>query len=365
MKEVLIIEPFCGGSHKQLVDFLVKNFADRLQLSPFTLPAKKWHWRARTSALHFTQAVPHGKTYSALFCSSVLNLAEMCALRPDLAAVPRKVVYFHENQLCYPVRERKDRDFQYGYNQILTALTADDVIFNSEYNMNSFLRHLDDFFRLQPDHRPAKGSLMAKIKPKARVIYFPLVLRHQPPVEHSCDDGGVLRIAWPHRWEHDKNPDSFFECLLRLKSEGFRFRVAVLGESYNEKPPVFEEFRASLDEEDVLHWGFLESKDDYWRVLSTSDVVVSTAVHEFFGVSMLEAASAGCYPLAPNRLVYPEIFPPECLYNTDAQLYKKLRSFCKNPSLVRDCEIRERLRLERFSHDNLKETYFKVLGGAE
>ena len=95
----------------------------------------------------------------------------------------------------------------------------------------------------ETNRRPAKGSLMAKIKPKARVIYFPLVLRHQPPVEHSCDDGGVLRIAWPHRWEHDKNPDSFFECLLRLKSEGFRFRVAVLGESYNEKPPVFEEFR--------------------------------------------------------------------------------------------------------------------------
>ena len=73
--------------------------------------------------------------------------------RPDLAAVPRKVVYFHENQLIYPVRERKDRDFQYGYNQILTALTADEVIFNSEYNMNSFLGHLDDFFRLQPDYR--------------------------------------------------------------------------------------------------------------------------------------------------------------------------------------------------------------------
>lgn len=83
MKEVLIIEPFCGGSHKQLVDYLVKSFAGKLQLSPFTLPAKKWHWRARTSALHFAQAVPEGKTFSTLFCSSVLNLAELCALRED------------------------------------------------------------------------------------------------------------------------------------------------------------------------------------------------------------------------------------------------------------------------------------------
>ena len=82
MKEVLVIEPFCGGSHKQLVDYLLGSFAgNELKLSPFTLPAKKWHWRARTSALHFAEAVPENKKYSALFCSSVLNLAELCALR--------------------------------------------------------------------------------------------------------------------------------------------------------------------------------------------------------------------------------------------------------------------------------------------
>ena len=75
------------------------------------------------------------------------------------------------------------------------------------------------------------------------MIYFPLDLRQ---AQYEQSGGGVLRIAWPHRWEHDKNPESFFECLLRLKSDGFRFRVAVLGESYNEKPPIFDEFRYTV-----------------------------------------------------------------------------------------------------------------------
>ena len=95
----------------------------------------------------------------------------------------------------------------------------------------------------KPTNKRPKSS--NKIKPKARVIYFPLVLRSRPAAvdPRSCEGGGVLKIAWPHRWEHDKNPESFFECLTRLKSDGFRFRVAVLGESYEEKPPVFDEFR--------------------------------------------------------------------------------------------------------------------------
>lgn len=57
--------------------------------------------------------------FRILFTSSVLNLAELVALRPDLAAL-KKILYFHENQLIYPVRKSQERDFQYGYNQILS-----------------------------------------------------------------------------------------------------------------------------------------------------------------------------------------------------------------------------------------------------
>jgi len=61
-----------------------------------------------------------------LFATSVLNLAELCALRPDIASISNKILYFHENQLAYPVRHQKlssntqFRDFQFGYSQILS-----------------------------------------------------------------------------------------------------------------------------------------------------------------------------------------------------------------------------------------------------
>jgi glycosyltransferase involved in cell wall biosynthesis len=178
-------------------------------------------------------------SYSALFCSSVLNLSELCALRPDLAAIGKKIIYFHENQLSYPVQERKERDFQYGYNQILSALVADDVVFNSRYNMTSFLGGIDAFFALQPDHRPRKESLRKQIEPKSRVLYFPIKFEKERTPERE-GKGGVLHVVWPHRWEHDKNPDAFFRCLFRLKSEGYKFRVTVLGESYSERPEIFK-----------------------------------------------------------------------------------------------------------------------------
>ena len=57
-----------------------------------------------------------------------------------------------------------------------------------------------------------------------------------------------------------------------------------------------------------------------------SDIVLSTARHEFFGVSVLEAIYAGAFPLLPKRLSYPEILAPqrfgECYYETERDLFQ-------------------------------------------
>ncbi|XP_044159862.1 glycosyltransferase-like domain-containing protein 1 isoform X3 [Bufo gargarizans] len=421
---VLLLEAFYGGSHKQLMD-LLKVEVEGCVL--YSLPAKKWHWRARTAALYFMQAVPPDDSYRILFTSSVLNLAELVALRTDLGKL-RKILYFHENQLVYPVRKNQDRDFQYGYNQILSCLVADVVVFNSAFNMESFLTSIGKFMKLIPDHRPK--NLEQIIRPKCRVIHFPIrfpdvsrflpehkkapqkisvealghhtqlnvqaenekasvapalsgqVRQHlnQPWIESveisSEDDRQVisppsssnfstesqrpLHIVWPHRWEHDKDPETFFKIMMKLKDQGLPFRLSVLGETFTDLPggftenaaqspteecsrivlKIFSEARTSLGSA-VLHWGFLPSKDEYFQVLCAADVVISTAKHEFFGVAMLEAVHCGCYPLCPKALVYPEIFPAEYLYSTPEQLLKKLQNFCKRPAIVRRHRFQE------------------------
>lgn len=40
----------------------------------------------------------------------------------------------------------------------------------------------------------------------------------------------------------------------------------------------------------------------------------------------------GCFPLCPNSLVYPEIYPKQCLYKDSVDLLQRLQDFCANPS---------------------------------
>jgi len=325
------------------------------------MSAKKWHWRARASALHVSSQVQENTEYKTLWCSSVLNLSELVSLCPQFNKSV-KVVYFHENQLVYPVRDKKDRDFQYGYNQILTCLVADKVYFNSDFNKTSFLNNISSFLKLMPDYRPK--NIKEKIEPKSHVLYFPLsAMPIANSLKHKADEGEkkVLRIVWPHRWEFDKDPETFFKVLFELKDNGINFKVSVLGQSFQDVPGIFGEAKEKLGGDHIEHFGHLDSKESYYNVLRNSDVVVSTAKHEFFGVAMLEAAMCGCYPLCPNSLSYPEIYPKTCLYNTDRQLFKRLKSFALFPEKPK-LELRKmKLDLQRFTVDELKPLFVDLL----
>ncbi|XP_055695218.1 glycosyltransferase-like domain-containing protein 1-like [Lutzomyia longipalpis] len=326
LAKILVIEPFYGGSHKQLLDTIFEGI-NPAEYNLFSLPAKKWHWRARTSALYFSQVIPQDHEYSILFTCSVLNLAELLGIRPDLVKC-KKIIYFHENQLVYPIREIKERDCQYGLNQIMTCLAADEIIFNSFFNRTSFLDNINPILNIQPDLK--LKFIREKIEPKCEVIYFPVKFHRMPKQRSPRDDRG-LHLIWPHRWEHDKNPQLLTETLLELNKRQVSFRASILGETFHTIPDCFEDIQAKLGDK-LVHFGYLD-REEYFKALLTGDIVISTAGHEFYGVSMLEATYCGCMPIAPNKLVYPEIYPKENLYNTSNQLIKMLYNWCKNPEL--------------------------------
>jgi glycosyltransferase involved in cell wall biosynthesis len=328
---LVVLEPFLGGSHALLVQALQESFPGSTRV--LGLKDAKWHWKLRTAAAVFAERIPEDlESHEVLFASSMLNLAELVALRPDLLS-KRKVFYFHENQLAYPVQKAADTDFQLSWIQIVSAAVADVVLFNSEFNMRSFLEGIPRIVRSIASTECRPKHLLDRISNKCFVAYFPICL---PPVSllppKSLDSSGPLTILWSHRMEHDKNPLEFFRVVQRLASKELSFRLVILGQAYDQVPDEVSHL-IELVKSRIIHLGFCESKAEYWKCLRLCDVVVSTAHHEFFGVSVMEAVHGGCFPILPNRVVYPELYPKQCLYNTQSQLFKILKSLCYEKEL--------------------------------
>ncbi|MCA9566016.1 MAG: DUF3524 domain-containing protein, partial [Myxococcales bacterium] len=317
-----------GGSHKTCLDVLVRHLPYQWTLE--TAPSHHWKWRMRGSAAWFANRIrariASGEGWDLLLATSFLPLTELIGLIPELAAIPR-LLYFHENQLAYPVAPgRKDkRDIHFGLSQLVSSLGATVVAFNSEWNRDSFLAEGRTILRKVPDM--VRPGWIEEIDSKSRVLY-PVVEFPDAALDYGDSVGPDERalgpiILWNHRWEFDKGPDAFFEALLRLQQAGIPFRLAVAGESFNAKPRVFARTKKLLSQ-NIVQWGFMEDREAYIRLLSRAHIVVSTADHEFFGISMLEATFLGARPVVPDRLSYRELFPAQFRYSNDEALFSTL-----------------------------------------
>jgi glycosyltransferase involved in cell wall biosynthesis len=298
---ILSLQPYFGGSHRAFSDGWRSR--SRHDWSLLSLPPHKWKWRMRHAPLTFARQATElleRESIDALATTDMLNLPEFLGLCPTAARMP-SVVYFHENQLTYPVRQEDERDLHFAFTNFHTAAAADAVWFNSAFHRDAFFDAMKNLIRKMPDYQPLNE--LAALRGRAEVRPPGIEL---PPPGDATRRPGPLRILWAARWEHDKNPETFFEAMDALADRGINFRLSVLGESFKDRPVVFEVARkrhADL----IDHWGFLESREAYLAALAEADVVVSTALHEFFGLAVVEAIAAGTYPLLPDRLAYPEV----------------------------------------------------------
>ena len=309
---VLALQPYFGGSHAQFHNGWVANSLN--QWTTLELPPRHWKWRMRHAAIHFVKQIhemsDRGESWDVILATDMMNIAELRGLlRHDLRRLPI-VLYFHENQFVYPNQWSQERDRHFPFTNFVSALAADELWFNSQFNLDSLVHELRGSTKRWPDFPPSAEieTLIGKSQ-----IQPPGV--EAPPFELSAfesarlrraKDGEPIHIVWAARWEHDKDPDSLFEALQKLQTAGVPFRLSVIGQSFRTIPPVFEDIKTTFKDQ-IQRWGYQESRHQYWEALAEADVFVSTAKHEFFGLSAAEAIAAGTFPLLPDRLAYPEL----------------------------------------------------------
>lgn len=304
--QVLALEPFFGGSHRAFLEGWVRG--SRHHWTVMGLGDRHWKWRMRGGAVTLAERVEErarrGEEWDVVVASSMLDLATFQGLSgAEVGRLPA-VVYFHENQLTYPLREGVERDLHFAFTNLTSALAADEVWFNSAFHRDEWLAALPDWLRRMPE--PRLEGVVERVAGRCRVEHPGI----DWPEEREDRSPGPLRVVWAARWEFDKAPERLFAALERLDEAGIDFRVSVLGQGYRRVPEVFAWARERFAPQ-IERWGYAESRREYLRALAEADAVVSTADHEFFGLAVVEAVAAGAFPLLPRRLAYPEVLAEE------------------------------------------------------
>lgn len=310
----------------------------------FSLPARYWKWRMHGGAVTLAEQVRQSAVKPELIVATdMLDVTTFLALTRPFTAQTPVGLYMHENQLTYPLpqdgrtgpmrRQHGERDLHYVFINFASMLAADFVMFNSQFHLESWFAALPGFLKHFPEYQEL--STIAVLRAKSLVLPVGIDLAglqrpSNPPF--TADSGTRPLILWNQRWEYDKNPEDFFQALLTLADEGLPFSVALCGEQFGRRPSIFQEAITNLADR-VVHVGHAP-RETYRALLWAADLTISTAYHEFFGISILEAIACQAFPLLPNRLSYPELLPETfhsyCLYENQADLVARLRRALTN-----------------------------------
>jgi glycosyltransferase involved in cell wall biosynthesis len=285
-----------------------------------SLPPRHFSWRVRGNALFWSMSEREAleQPYDLLVATSMVDLATLRGLVPALSRIPA-IVYFHENQFEYPQDKQKHSLLEAQITSIYSALAADRILFNSGHNRDSFLAGCTALLEKLPDRVPP--GVVSILQEKASVL--PVPFDHQDfasvepfwpgvPVQNGLRP---LRLLWVGRFEHDKGPEGLLRILHRLESESLDYELAVTGQQFRQSPAVFNAIEEQFGHR-LVQFGYVTCATRYRALQQAADIVLSTALHEFQGLAVMEAVAYGCQPIVPDRLAYPEIYPQQCCYNS-------------------------------------------------
>ncbi|MGX5173519.1 tRNA-queuosine alpha-mannosyltransferase domain-containing protein [Aliikangiella sp. IMCC44653] len=321
-KRILLLSGYDAASHAYWRKLLAEQLSE-FEWTQIALPPRDFAWRVRGSSLSI--ATEHAELlaldYDLIIATSMVDLASLRGFKAKLCNIPT-LLYFHENQFVYPLDRAQPNILNAQLTSLYAAFCADKVVFNSQFNLNSFWEGVNQLFKKLPQ-KPPRGWLQQL---KAKMLVLPVPLNEQVSAQLSTkaqqSDYRIgsaerpLKVVWNHRWEYDKQPEVFFAAMNLLINAGVSLRLSVLGQAFRQIPECFYQAESELKSV-IAHWGYQKSRQDYINILQQSDLCISSALHDFQGLSVQEAILTGCSPVAPNRVAYPEYLAEQYLYQAD------------------------------------------------
>ncbi|TQV84107.1 DUF3524 domain-containing protein [Exilibacterium tricleocarpae] len=359
----LLLSAYDADSHRRWWRGLVSQFP-AIDWTVLTLPARHFRWRIRGNSLSWGRSgAPQLRDdYDLLVATSMVDLAALRGFVPALAALPT-LVYFHENQFAYPLSQRQLDSAGPKIVNLYTALCGDVIAFNSDFNRRTFLEGAAALLAKMPDAVPP--ALAQRLRDRSRVL--PVPLEDDCFVQRDPLSSRPLTLLWNHRWEYDKGPDRLLRALQLFVDCDLPFRLHVVGRQFRRRPAQFEQIKTLLQACDALGaWGYRDTVEDYRKLLRTSDIAVSTALHDFQGLAVLEAVAAGCYPAVPRRQAYPEWFGADRCYAAPGDSEVEARALA---AMLQDLALQKaggrlpQVNIEALSWSACRDAYAEVFAG--
>ncbi len=308
---ILLLSAYNAQSHQAWCDSLLAMFPEH-DWQVLTLAGRYFNWRIRGNALSWGlgQRTVLEQHYDRVVATSMVDCATLRGLVPKLATIPW-FVYFHENQFAYPVSVENDHT-EPKMVSLYNALCAEQLIFNTDYNYQTFITGLDTFLNKMPDEVP--DNTLDVIANKHKIL--PVSVAVDKIISLETKNNPVPILVWNHRWEYDKGPEQLYAFLNVLRQRGFIFKINLIGQQFRTIPAALLKIKNEFSSE-LLNDGFVDSSKDYNNILAQSDFILSTALHDFQGLSVLEAVASGCIPIVPDRLSYQDLFPARYRYQSE------------------------------------------------
>jgi len=316
--KVLLLSAYAAGSHVSWRQHLLAMLPE-WDWTVLELPPRHFNWRMRGNPLYWSLAQREllEQDYDLLLATSMVDLATLRGLVPGLSRAPA-ALYFHENQFDSPPGTSRHGPLEAQMVSQYAALAADRLLFNSRYNMDSFLQGCAGLLERFPDKVPA--GIPGRLAGKARVLPVPVDVAglaegrsRWPGTPEKA--GRPLRLLWSGRFEHDKGGEQLLAVLELLELSSVNYEVAVVGQQFRRSPPAFSVISATFAHR-LVQFGYVGERQDYHALLRGADLVLSTALHEFQGLAVMEAVAAGCVPVVPDRLAYVELYPEPFRYSS-------------------------------------------------